>query len=1014
MARLYCLAAAVSALVISTYAFASVDPADFVAPPVESKLDIWWHWSNGNISRDGIRKDLESMHENGIKRATILNVAGSGQYVPRVNFATDEWFEMFRYALGIADSLGMKIGVHNCDGWSTSGGPWIPVEKSMKTYTWSNVFVKGGRKVVIDLPEPESNLDYYEDYAVVAFPMGKPSSSFLDADPVFNFNSMDVDLRLCDSNPKSGVHVCAGDSITISFDTPYTADHISFVRQEHFSWYPVDYPESRFALSVSDNGVDYSPIGEICFKGINSVVNCEIPEVTARYFKLKCLGDNFFVGEMELLPKDGTASYGLGFKNFLARTYSGNGTSPDGYYMDLTDGAVFVPLDSVIDITGKMDKRGRLCWKAPEGEWCIIRFGYTTTAVVNAPATKEGTGLESDKLDAKATRYHFKSFPRKLVKAAGKYSGKTFQFILIDSWECAFPNWTEKFPAAFRKNSGYSIKEWIPLLCGYPEESLEASESFLHDYDCTIAGLIDRNYYREVAELSHRYGIEIHSEPIYGNNVDYPPLDALKAGSYCDLPMYEFWAKPGVDKQPCYVIHDWNMDAFPVDAAVLSGKSVVGAEAYTGYANFSELPCLLKPFGDYAYCSGINQLILHSYVHQPLDIQPHLTLTGRYGGHYNRNNPWWRFAQGWSLYHARIQYMLQQGEPVIDALYYIGDQFPQNFPAQMLHSDIPPGYRACSCNRDYLSKLVGAGYDRLIVPESAMIDDETEKIFRKLETSGVEIYHAVEGERIPFKQLPDFSDGGHHFRYTHRHLDDAEIYFVFNQEDIDVATGLVFRVSGCEPQIWNPVNGEIYVPSKWHENADGTTSVDMQFRQHQSLFFVFGDMEDAPMGKPVLTENEIRDMSVVMDFLPYYEAEIGTVHTDGLKSLIDFPDDDIRYFGGTVVYSITFDSPVDAADNLALDLGIIRGVAAVSLNGKSLGTIWEDNQLIRIDGPLLPVGNKLEVVLGTTLRNRMAGDIEHYGKPVNIDTTSPLAQLPSGNSDLKPSGLLGPIKVMTY
>ena len=112
---------------ISLPAQGRLDRTAFRDPDSHYGLDIWWHWPNGNISREAIRKDLCSMRSNGIKRATILNADGSGQYVPRVNFASSEWLRMFRYALDVADSLGMTIGVHNCDGWSESGGPWMPL-----------------------------------------------------------------------------------------------------------------------------------------------------------------------------------------------------------------------------------------------------------------------------------------------------------------------------------------------------------------------------------------------------------------------------------------------------------------------------------------------------------------------------------------------------------------------------------------------------------------------------------------------------------------------------------------------------------------------------------------------------------------------------------------------------------------------------------------------------------------------------------------------------------------------
>jgi hypothetical protein len=108
---------------------------EFKNPPGNVKMHTWWHWLDGNITKEGITRDLEAMKEQGIVQATLLNVGLFGEKdfgVKKVNFNTPEWFEMFQWALHEANRLGISIGAHNCDGWSTSGGPWITPEMSMK------------------------------------------------------------------------------------------------------------------------------------------------------------------------------------------------------------------------------------------------------------------------------------------------------------------------------------------------------------------------------------------------------------------------------------------------------------------------------------------------------------------------------------------------------------------------------------------------------------------------------------------------------------------------------------------------------------------------------------------------------------------------------------------------------------------------------------------------------------------------------------------------------------------
>ena len=67
----------------------------FVTPPDSAKPRTWWHWTNGNVTEDGIAKDLEwivsAPASGGLQLADVAS--GSGQVVePKINFATPEWY----------------------------------------------------------------------------------------------------------------------------------------------------------------------------------------------------------------------------------------------------------------------------------------------------------------------------------------------------------------------------------------------------------------------------------------------------------------------------------------------------------------------------------------------------------------------------------------------------------------------------------------------------------------------------------------------------------------------------------------------------------------------------------------------------------------------------------------------------------------------------------------------------------------------------------------------------------
>ncbi|MCX6968103.1 MAG: glycosyl hydrolase [Verrucomicrobia bacterium] len=150
----------------------------FRNPPPEAHPLVWWHWINGNVTKEGIRADLEDMKRVGIGGAQILDVE---IYLPKgpVRYGTDSWHEHIQYAIKTAAQLGLEIDVANSPGWSGSGGPWITPERSMKQIVWSEVEADGG-PVSLALPQPAAKLGFYREIAVIAVP---PTSERLEKMP---------------------------------------------------------------------------------------------------------------------------------------------------------------------------------------------------------------------------------------------------------------------------------------------------------------------------------------------------------------------------------------------------------------------------------------------------------------------------------------------------------------------------------------------------------------------------------------------------------------------------------------------------------------------------------------------------------------------------------------------------------------------------------------------------------------------------------------------------------------
>ncbi|MDH7571810.1 MAG: glycosyl hydrolase, partial [Armatimonadota bacterium] len=142
--------------------------AGFTRPPDSAKPHTWWHWMNGNATREGITADLEAMRRVGVGGAQIFNV-DCGITPGPVKIMSPEWRALMQHAFAEAARLGLEICVHNCPGWSSSGGPWNKPEHAMQVVVTTETRVQGPSRFDGVLPQPTTRLGYYRDIAVLAF-----------------------------------------------------------------------------------------------------------------------------------------------------------------------------------------------------------------------------------------------------------------------------------------------------------------------------------------------------------------------------------------------------------------------------------------------------------------------------------------------------------------------------------------------------------------------------------------------------------------------------------------------------------------------------------------------------------------------------------------------------------------------------------------------------------------------------------------------------------------------------
>ncbi len=119
----------------------------FENPPESARPRVWWHWMNGNITKEGIKLDLEWMHRVGLGGFQNFDAALATPLVVdhRLVYMTPEWKDAFKYATTLADQLGLEEAIAGSPGWSETGGPWVPASQGMKKYVWSETYVEGGK-----------------------------------------------------------------------------------------------------------------------------------------------------------------------------------------------------------------------------------------------------------------------------------------------------------------------------------------------------------------------------------------------------------------------------------------------------------------------------------------------------------------------------------------------------------------------------------------------------------------------------------------------------------------------------------------------------------------------------------------------------------------------------------------------------------------------------------------------------------------------------------------------------
>jgi hypothetical protein len=331
-------------------------------------------------------------------------------------------------------------------------------------------------------------------------------------------------------------------------------------------------------------------------------------------------------------------------------------------------------------------------WTVPAGQWDIISFFSCNTGQHLEVPSPNSDGLIIDHLSNRATRRYFDSILTKIKKGI---PNNQFAYYELDSYEVwAAKDWTPDFTTIFKKRYGYDPAPFLPLLQGYKSNDKRLGERFAEDYSRLVSDLMIENHYAQSVDIAARNGFKMFIEAGHGG---YARVDPLKALGNSDVPMGEFWNR----KQ-----HWVTKEA--ASAAHIYGKKSVAAESLTGWQNWQNGPTDFKQLMDIAFCEGLNQVVFHTFAHNPA-VAGKPGFAYHAGEHFNVNTTWWPMVRPFMDYISRCSYLLRQGNFVGDACLYYGDQAPNLVPPDRIDPNITPLYDEDHCLHCGQLKTVNPG-----------------------------------------------------------------------------------------------------------------------------------------------------------------------------------------------------------------------------------------------------------------------------------------------------------------
>ncbi len=1041
----------------------------FANPPDSANAWCYWWWLNGAASKEGITRDFEEMKRQGISGALLFDAGQAGPPAPRgPHFMSGEWRQLYKHAVHEADRGGIALGVNLCSGWN-SGGAWVTEEHAAKKIVSAPTVVKGPQRVSVHLPQPTTVGGFYRDIAVLACrlpervspePKLTASSSYPKYPPSLAEDAVD-DTRWISNSDKPGMGPTPQKPEYLQFDYDKAWPAAGLYLKPYSDCGP-----KEVEIQCSDDGKTYRAIKRATAEPNQELV-VALDETQSAHFRVVFLSSHPFQGkenwnvqvaEIALLTRKELESPRQGRKRSWQRdsmvnlstftdeeghlnwdapagawrvmrigyTLHGNltkcvGSGPVGLEIDTMSaaamGAHFAETGAKLiadagPLVGKTLQYFHIdSWELGQPTWTPKmrdefrrRRGYDPLLFLPAVL---GTTVD----DAQTTARFLLDYRRTAADlVAANYYGRLHELTIKGGLRGTHP-----------ESGGPFFKHWIDALQCEGINDIPMGE-----------------FWKRVVEPDGKMSWPPHENPsvkqaacaahIYGKPIcQAEAFTYMGAGDWTSTP----WNMKDIgDEAFChgltrYVLCFWVHQPNPGDIPGYQWANVGThfdtnitwwnmSHAWLTYIARCQYMLRQGRFvADFAYFRGED---IPGFI-APRNLQPPMRPAG-------------------FDYDALDAQVLLHRTAAKDGRLVLPDGMSYRYL-------VLPHDASCSVSPVVLQKikeLAEAGVTVIGPRPAAAVgltnyprsDEQVKKLANALWTAeattsgqhkvgsgrviwGHSLANVVQRDRLaPDVEFRDASPQAK-LDWIHRRDGDCEIYFLSNQSATTATAEVVFRTGGKRPELWDAITGRIRDLPDWREK-DGRTAVPLTFTPRESYFVVFRKKAQAGSSKVAENFPELKPLAEItgpwkVSFDPKWGGPESVVF-ETLESWTKRPEEGIRYYSGTATYRQTFDLPETSRGGNAriyLDLGKVKNLATVRLNGKDLGVVWTAPWRVDITGAVKPTGNRLEIDVVNLWPNRLIGDA---ALPAEKRYTVTNVQTYKKDSPLLESGLLGPVTVM--